>query len=216
MDSSNPQLNMLNQQIRTMNVTDDRVLEAILKTPRHDFVPTAYQALAYADMMIPISYGEYMLSPLVEARMLQALGLTGDEHVLEIGTGTGYFSALLGRLAKSVVSVDIHRDFSDMAALKMIEHKVFNVKFMTGSAAEGWSHGGPFDAIVITGSLPVLPKAFLETLKIGGCVVAIVGDAPSMQVIRVRKTDQGSSMDNLFDTMVPALQGARVLDRFQF
>jgi protein-L-isoaspartate(D-aspartate) O-methyltransferase len=205
---------MVKQQIQPWNVSDARVLSALMSLRREDFVPEKYRILAYADWMIPLSRAQKMLTPGMEGKLLQALQLKKTDLVLEIGTGTGYFSALLGKLAHQVVSVDLFREFSDMGALNSVSHGVNNIVFQTGDASRGWSLFGkdqrPFDAIIFTGSLPTFPERYTALLSEGGRLVVGVGESPSMQVIRVTRADlkNGSSVfhrESLFDTVLPRL-----------
>jgi protein-L-isoaspartate(D-aspartate) O-methyltransferase len=216
--TTHPKVNMVKQQIQPWNVTDPKVLAALLSLPREAFVPQKYRVFAFTDWMIPLSplsRGEKMLTPSLEGKLLQALNLSKQDRVLEVGTGSGYFSALLGKLAKEVLSVDIYRDFSDEAALNAVSHGVNNVYFETGDASQSWEVKHPkfvgtqFDAIVITGALSSFPEAYKALLAEGGRMVAIIGEAPSMQVIRVTR-DKGSlsefRQESLFDTVVPLLK----------
>jgi protein-L-isoaspartate(D-aspartate) O-methyltransferase len=216
--------NMIKQQIQPFNVSDPAVLSALMNVPRENFVPEKYRAFAYADWMIPIGPSnrqEKMLFPRVEGRMLQALSLSKTDRVLEIGTGSGYFSALLGKLSKDVLSVDIYRDFSDMAALNTVSHGVNNICFETGDASQYWESKHPkfigvkFDAIVITGGLPTFPEKYKNLLAEGGRMVAIIGALPSMQVIRVT-AEKPEKKESLFDTVVPILKKVSVAPIFEF
>ena len=210
-----PRILMVKQQIQPWNVSDPLVLSALLSVRREDFVPEKYQLLAYADWMIPLARGEKMLTPGMEGKMLQALQLTEKELVLEVGTGSGYFSALLGKLSKQVVSVDIYREFSDMAALNSVSHGINNIIFETGDASSSWTPFGKekklFDAIIFTGSLPTFPEDYKSLLAEGGRMVVAVGNAPSMEMIRLRagrnsKGERVFHQESLFDTVLPVLK----------
>jgi protein-L-isoaspartate(D-aspartate) O-methyltransferase len=205
---------MVKQQIQPWNVSDVRVLSALMSLRREDFVPEKYRSLAYAEWAIPLSRGQKMLTPAVEGKLLQALQLKKTDLVLEIGTGTGYFSALLGKLAQQVVSVDIFREFSDMGALNSVSHGVNNIVFQTGDASREWplfgKEGRLFDAIIFTGSLPTFPDRYTGLLAEGGRLVVVVGEPPSMQVIRVTRVDakkgaSGFHRESVFDTVLPRL-----------
>lgn len=217
METRTPQGNMIAQQVRTWNVTAPNVIQAIEEVPREAFVPKKYKKFAYADMQIPIRSGQVMISPTVEGRLLQALAIKKTDHVLEIGTGTGYTSAILGKLAKDVISVDVLRAFSDDASLKLVELGVNNVRFQTGDAAAGWESGVPFDAILITGGLPELPESFKNMLTVGGRIVSIVGDAPNMQAVCVERISNSDwKVTSLFDTVVPVLKNVSQPEEFNF
>jgi protein-L-isoaspartate(D-aspartate) O-methyltransferase len=207
--------NMIQQQIRPWDVLDQRVLDLLDKMPREDFVPEAYRNVAYADIAIPLGHAEVMLPPRVEARMLQALNIQPHETVLEIGTGSGYVTALLAKLARHVYSVDIHPKFIEAAALKLAAHGIVNVTLETGDAARGWTNYGQLDVIAITGSLPILPDTFPQSLKVGGRLFAIVGDAPAMEAMLItRLSEHEFRRENLFETDIPVLRNAAQPNRF--
>jgi protein-L-isoaspartate(D-aspartate) O-methyltransferase len=209
--------NMVEQQIRPWEVLDQRVLDALEHGAREDYVPAAYRNVAYADLFLPLGHGEVMLTPKLEARLLQALALGGKDKVLEIGTGSGYFTALLAALAGQVVSVDLHADFTEAARARLAAHGVANVALESGDAAQGWERGAPYDAIVVTGSLPVLPAGLTRQLAPLGRLVAIVGRSPAMEVVRLRRlAGDHIAQESLFETDVPALANAAAPPRFVF
>lgn len=216
MDIEQARFNMIEQQIRPWDVLDRGVLEVLAKVPRELFVPEQYRSLAFADMQLPIGHGEVMMEPKVEARMVQELGLTGAEKVLEVGTGSGYLTALLAHLAASVVSVELYRDFSNRAAERLAACGISNVNLEVGDASSGWPSSGGFDAIVLTGSVPELPVAFTDSLRPGGRLTAIVGSAPVMEAIRIEKSGEKLVRTSLFDTMLPPLVNAVVRKEFVF
>jgi protein-L-isoaspartate(D-aspartate) O-methyltransferase len=160
--------NMIEQQIRTWGVLDQTVLDLLAQVPREDFVPAAYRNLAFSDLSIPLGNGEVMMPPRVEARLLQALAIKPHETVLEIGTGSGYFTALLAKLARHVFSVEIQAEFLASARKVLEEHDIYNVSLELGDAARGWDRHAPYDVIVVTGSLPILPESCKTQLKVGG------------------------------------------------
>jgi protein-L-isoaspartate(D-aspartate) O-methyltransferase len=207
--------NMIEQQIRPWEVLDQKVLNLIADVPREEFVPAAYLNLAFTDMNVPIGYNEVMMSPKLEARMLQALDIQRHESVLEIGTGSGYVTTLLAKLARHVYSVDIHEEFVASAQGKLASDGTINVTVEQGDAAQGWDKHGPYDVIAITGSLPVLPRAFQESLAIGGRLFAIVGDAPVMEACLITRIGQNEyQTQNLFETEMPPLRNALQPNRF--
>lgn len=207
--------NMIEQQIRPWEVLDDKVLNLIADVPREEFVPTGFQNLAFADMSIPLDHGEVMMPPKLEARLLQALDVQPDETVLEVGTGSGYLTTLLAKLARHVYSVDIHDSFVETVRGKLSADGVANVTVELGDAANGWPQHGPYDVIAITGSVPVLNRSFQESLKVGGRLFVIVGDSPVMEArLITRLSDTEFRTEDLFETDLPALQNAPQPDRF--
>jgi protein-L-isoaspartate(D-aspartate) O-methyltransferase len=216
-DLEQARFNMIEQQIRPWEVLDPRILKLMAEVPREDFVPARYRQLAFADMPIPLGDDQVMMPPKVAARILQALEIQPHETVLEVGTGTGYFTALLARLAKQVYSVDIDPRMTRLAAENLAAHDIHNVTLETGDAARGWDRHAPYDVIVITGSLPLLPESFQQSLTIGGRLVAIVGDSPVMEVVLIRRVGEDEfARESLFETDLPPLINAPQPERFTF
>lgn len=208
---------MIESQIRTWDVLDQAVLDAISIVKRDRFVPDACRDLAYADMQLPIGHGEVMLTPKLEARMLQELGLRPNDRVLEIGTGSGYVTALLCQLVRHVVSVELFADFSGAAAERLKMAGFGNVTLETGDGANGWEQSGPYDAILLTGSVPALPEAFKRQLAVGGRVLAVVGEQPVMTATLVtRLTESDYTEQGLFETNIPPLLNVPPVKRFMF
>ena len=209
--------NMVVSQIRTWEVVDDRILELVSHAPRHEFVPDAFRNLAFADMQIPLGDGEVMMAPLVEARFLQELAIKPGDTVLEIGTGSGFVTYLLAQLAAKVHSVEIRAEFTRRAAEKLATHGVRNVQLETGDGARGWLQVAPYDAIFVTGSLPVLPEEFQKQLRIDGRLAVIVGDAPVMEARLITRVNElGYDSRSLFETVIPPLRNAPAPERFVF
>jgi len=209
--------NMIEQQIRSWEVLDPAILHCIESVPREAFVPARFRELAFADMQIPLGDGEVMMQPKVEARLVQELELTERDRVLEVGTGTGYVSALLAKLAREVVSVEIRADFSETAARNLRRHEIRNVHLEVGDGARGWASETPFDAILIGGSLPSLPDAFRRILAPRGRLVAIIGQPPVMEAVLVTRIDDGGwTRQSLFDTALPMLRNAEQPPAFVF
>lgn len=207
--------NMIEQQIRPWNVLDTRVLDLLKKVKREQFVPSGRQEMAFMDIELPLGHGAYMWQPKLEARVLQEIRLGGRERVLEVGSGSGYFTALLSRCASHVTSVEIVPELHAFAEKNLAAHHIDNVKLELGDAAQGWA--GQYDAIVLTGSVPVLPAAFQDSLKPGGKLFAIVGDAPAMQAqLFTNKASGVFEATNLFETSVAPLQNALQPERFTF
>ena len=209
--------NMIECQIRPWEVLDGRVLELVARLPREDYVPKQFRNLAFADMSIPLGRDEVMMAPKLEARLLQELEIAPSDKILEIGTGSGYFTALLAALGRHVVSVEIHPEFTAAAATTLAHHGVRNITLETGDGARGWDRQQPYDAIVLTGSTPILPEAFQQSLTVGGRLIAIVGTAPAMEVKRIRRLGEYSfEQKSLFETVVPPLRNAPEPARFVF
>ncbi|HYP67156.1 MAG TPA: protein-L-isoaspartate O-methyltransferase [Thiobacillaceae bacterium] len=217
MDIEQARYNMIEQQIRPWEVLDPDVLELLLKVKREEFVPVPYRSLAFVDMEIPLGHGEQMWSPKLEARCLQELQLKRTDTVLEVGTGSGYFTALLASLAGHVRSVDCVAEFVAEASRKFVGQGFGNISQETGDGACGWPSQGPYDAIVMTGSLPLLPEALPKQLKPGGRLFVILGEGPIMQATLITCVAPGSYRRTvLFETLVKALQHAAQPDRFVF
>ncbi len=209
--------NMVEQQIRTWNVLDQRVLDFIGQIPRELFVPEQYRDLAYAETNIDIGHGQVMMTPVVEARILQAAQVHADDKVLEIGTGSGYLTALLGNMGGHVYSVEIIPELQKRAEEHLAELGIHNTSLEEGDGSNGWNRYAPYDVIVITGSLPVLPESFQQSLAPGGRLVAIVGESPVMEARLVtRQEDNQFSNEYLFSTEIPALINAPQPRHFTF
>jgi protein-L-isoaspartate(D-aspartate) O-methyltransferase len=216
-DSEKARFNMIEQQIRPAEVLDQRVLEVIANTPREAFVSPSYRELAFSDLNVPLPNGQLMMKPIMEARLLQALDIQPADSILEIGTGSGYFTALLAKLGDKVQSVEIDAAIMASAQEKLDTQGIDNVTLIHGDAARGWDQSGPFDVIAITGSLPILPDSFQQQLTIGGRMVAIVGQSPVMQVQLITRIDDTQfSTECLYETDFPALINAEQPQAFVF
>ncbi|HZW26157.1 MAG TPA: protein-L-isoaspartate O-methyltransferase [Gallionella sp.] len=208
--------NMIEQQIRPCDVSDSRILELLKHVRREQFVPAAMKELAFADMEIPLGYGASMWLPTLEARAVQALHLGRSDKVLEVGTGSGYLTALLSALADHVTSVEIVPELSAQAGEKLAASQRTNVTLEIGDAACGWGDG-KYDAIVLTGSTPVLPEAFRSSLNVGGRLFAIIGDAPAMEATLItRVAPDVFETTTIMETCVAPLQNAAQPKRFVF
>jgi protein-L-isoaspartate(D-aspartate) O-methyltransferase len=217
MNIEQARFNMIEQQIRPWEVLDSQVLDLLFVVKREDFVPAAYRNLAFADMEIPLGNGQVMLAPRVEAKLLQELGLKKTDKVLEIGTGSGYMAALLGARAEHVVSLECRPELADFARQNLERAGITNVDVEVAGGANGWAARGPYDAIVVSGSVPVLPDALLKQLRLGGRLAVIVGEAPVMEAQLITCTADGIyNTINLFETVVPALDGTPAKDGFSF
>jgi protein-L-isoaspartate(D-aspartate) O-methyltransferase len=201
--------NMVEQQIRPWDVLDQDVLDLLLKIRREDFVPEPHRALAFVDMEIPLGHGQFMWTPKLEARTIQELDLRPTDRVLEVGTGSGYLTALLAARAAEVVSVDIVPEFTATATQTLRAHGIHNVTLLTLDAARDAPDNFGFDVIVLTGSTPLLSDAFRRSLKVGGRLFAIVGEAPVMQAQLITCTAPGATRSVvLFETCVAPLLNA--------
>jgi protein-L-isoaspartate(D-aspartate) O-methyltransferase len=217
MNLEQARFNMIEQQIRPWDVLDPVVLDLLKQVPRESFVPAQYAGLAFADLEIPIGHGQSMLSPKLEARIIQSLELKKTDKVLEVGTGSGYMTALLAKLALEVVSVDTVEAFTTAARQNLQQHGITNVTLETGDAAQGWQMQAPYDVIVLTGSVPLLAEAFRAQLKPGGRLFAVVGEAPVMEATLVScPTANIYRTEKLFELCVPSLMNAPQPQRFAF
>jgi len=211
MNIEQARFNMIEQQIRPWEVLDPQVLDLLFVVKREDFAPAAYRNLAFADMEIPLGSGQVMLAPKIEAKLLQELAIKKTDKVLEIGTGSGYMAALLAARADHVVSVESRPELAETAKQSLTRAGVANVTVETGNGINGWSARGPYDAIVVSGSLPTVPEALLKQLRVGGRLALIVGEAPVMEAQLITCTAEGVySTINLFETVVQPLDGATV------
>jgi len=206
--------NMVEQQIRTWEVLDQDVLDLLYTVPREEFVPASCRNLAFTDMEIPIGEGEKMWAPKMEARVLQELAPKRSDRVLEIGTGSGYLTALLAHRAAQVYSVELRPALAAFGQANIARHGVDNVTLEVGDGARGYPKWGPYDIIVLTGSVPVVPRALLESLAPGGRAFAVVGEAPVMAA----KILTGGAADGiaLFETLLAPLANCERPSRFTF
>ena len=207
LDYAKARENMVEQQVRPWDVLDPRVLDAIATLPREAFVPEALRALAYADTALPLGHGESMMKPVLEGRALQALLPQAEESVLEIGTGSGYLTACLAKLAREVVSIERHADLAEAARARLAAQGIGNAKIETADAF-AWDNHQPFDVICVTGAVDALPARFIHWLKPGGRLFAVQGRSPAMEAVLVRKDVNGLRSESLFETDLPYLAGA--------
>jgi len=208
--------NMIEQQIRPWDVLDVNVLNLLADVPREEYVPLGFQNIAFADLNISLDHDEVMMSPKLEARMLQALKISATDTVLEIGTGSGFVTTLLAKSARFVYSVDIQNDFVIRTREKLSTEGIINVSLEQGNAAQGWPQHGPYNVIAITGSLPMVPKALQDSLAIGGRMFVIVGDNPVMEAqLMTRISELEFRTENLFETDLPPLRNCTQPNRFE-
>ncbi|TFW28745.1 protein-L-isoaspartate O-methyltransferase [Massilia arenosa] len=217
MNIEQARFNMIEQQIRPWNVLDQDVLDLLVVVKREQFVPAAYKALAFADTEIPLGHGASMFFPKIEARLMQELQVKKHEKVLEIGSGSGYMAALLATRGQHVTTVEIEPELKEQAQKNLAAAGIANVKVELGNGAEGWAQGAPYDVIVISGALEVLPDAFLKQLKVGGRLACLVGNAPVQEAqIITRVSDTAYDTAKVFETNVAYLRAAPVPSHFTF
>lgn len=217
MNYQKARFNMVEQQIRPWDVLDQRVLDVVAELPREAFVPSSFSMLAYADASIPLADGQRTMAPKVAARLAQELLLRPTDRVLEVGTGSGYLTAVLARLARHVYSMELSESLSKVAAEVLAGQGIDNVTLAVGNGLDGWDEHAPYDAIVVTGSLPQVPAALLNALGVGGRLVAVVGTGPIMEALRMTRETEGYwSTTSLFDTELPPAAGLPASESFEF
>jgi protein-L-isoaspartate(D-aspartate) O-methyltransferase len=221
MDMELARFNMIEQQIRPWNVMDAHVLELLEVVKREDFVPLAHKALAFVDMEIPLreggARGQVMLAPRVEARLLQDANVQKHEKVLEIGAGSGYMAALLAHRAQRVVSLEIEPELARMARANLQKAGIHNAEVLELDGAAGVKGDGPFDVIVLSGSVVEVPQVLMAQVKIGGRLIGIVGDEPMMYATVLTRTGESTwTTVQQWDTVVPRLLNFEAPSKFRF
>ncbi|HSI50435.1 MAG TPA: protein-L-isoaspartate O-methyltransferase [Ideonella sp.] len=217
MNIEQARFNMIEQQIRPWDVLDTAVLELLAVVKREDFVPPAYRALAFVDTEVPLPEGQVMLAPRVEARLLQEAKVQRHETVLEIGAGSGFMAALLGHRAQRVISLEIRPALVKMATDNLRRAGLSNVTVREADGSQGLAAEGPFDVIMLSGSVAAVPQVLLDQLKVGGRLVAVEGEEPVMRAtLRTRTSASGITKVDLFDTVLPRLDDFAEVSRFHF
>lgn len=217
MNFERARFNMVEQQIRPWDVLDTQVLTVLESVHREDFVPIRYRKLAFSDLEIPLAHDQSMMRPKVEGRMLQALDLKADETVLEIGTGSGFITACLARLASHVVSVDCFQSFLDEAGRRLADHNSGNVELHHGDVMRGWQPELAHDVVVVTGSVPTIPEAFRGWVNPGGRLFVIKGQSPAMQAMLLTRTGVSEWQEkSLFETDLARLVNSEPAAQFEF
>lgn len=217
MNFEQARLNMVENQVRPWEVLDARVLDVISRVHREDFVDPAHRQLAFADLCLPLGHGEVMMKPVVEGRVLQALELLPTDHVLEIGTGSGFLTACLATLSMQVTSVDIHAEFTAAATQRLHAAGIANVTLATGEAVHAWQPNGLFDALVITGAVFDMPPRWLTWLKPDARVLLVRGQSPVQHATLLSHEGAGRFREEvLFETDIPYLTHAEPPQRFVF
>ena len=206
---------MVEQQVRPWDVLDMAVLDVVGRLPREAFVPEAHRALAYADLELPLGHGAWMMKPVVEGRMLQAMNLEPEDEVLEIGTGSGFITACLAALARDVTSIERHADFVERVRQRLAADHITNVRLECADVF-AWQPGRQFDAICVSGAVATDPERFGAWLKPGGRLFVIHGDSPVQEALRITRRGEGFHRESLFETDVPYLHGAAPAPHFAF
>jgi protein-L-isoaspartate(D-aspartate) O-methyltransferase len=216
MDLNSARRQMIEQQVRAWAVLDPAVLATMATVPREEFVPIAYRELAFADTQVPLGHGQSMLTPMLEGRILQALELQPDDSVLEVGTGSGYFAACLGALARTVTSFEIYPDLAESARASLARTGNSNVTVVAADALTR-TDLGHHDVVVLTGSLPLYDARFEQVLADGGRLFAVVGQGHVMEAMRVTRAGPGQWLrETLFETVMDPLIHAAEPPRFVF
>ena len=217
MNFEQARFNMVEQQIRPWEVLDQDVLDLLMTVKREEFVPAVYRDLAFTEVEIPIGCGQVMLKPVIEGKVLQALRLGKADSVLEVGTGSGYFAALLAARTEWVRTIELEPELVKLAGANLARNGVENVVVVQGDGIAGWAERAPYDVIVVSGGLPFVPQALLEQLKVGGRLFAFVGEAPVMKARLVTCEAEGRfRTEDIFETVVPMLKDAPQRDGFSF
>ena len=217
MDFQQARFNMVEQQIRTWEVLDQDVLDALQAVPRDAFVPEDFRLLAYSDTRIPLGFGQFMMPPRVEARILQALKPNRQERALEIGTGSGYLTALLAHFARNVLSLEIHPELASSAQRRLRAQNHTNISVLAQDGLNGAADRGPFDVIAVTGALYRRSPTLEAQLAVGGRLFAVIGEGPAMEAVLItREADEVFTSETLFETELEPLLGAEPPPRFSF
>lgn len=217
MNLEQARFNMIEQQIRPWDVADAQVLQLLGAIRREDFVPLAHRALAFVDMEIPLGYGQCMLAPRVEARLLQDAAVQKNEKVLEVGAGSGFMAALLAHCAQRVISLEIVPELAQMARSNLQKAGIYNADVRGADGSGGLPAEGPFDVIMLSGSVAEVPQLLLQQLKPGGRLLAIVGEEPVMRATIITRTGEAEFLTRQpWDTVAPRLAHFPEPSHFQF
>ncbi|MSQ99751.1 MAG: protein-L-isoaspartate O-methyltransferase [Xanthomonadales bacterium] len=209
--------NMVEQQVRTWEVLDSKVLGLMENVHREDFVPLRYRKLAFADLSVPLAMGQSMMCPRVEGRMLQALDLQQEDSILEIGTGSGFITACLSLMARHVVSVELFEELYLEAEIRLRDKHMHNVELYVGDAMTGWQPQQAHDVVVVTGSVPAVPKSFRDWVNPGGRMFVVVGESPAMEARLLTRVGFSDWLEeSLFETDLPRLMNSTPPANFDF
>ncbi len=223
MNLEQARFNMVEQQVRTWEVLDQRVLDVLHNLPREDFVPTRYRQMAYADLQVPLAHGQRMLTPVVEGRLLQAAQIQATDEVVEIGLGSGYLTACMASLSAGVTAIDIYPEFVDAAHKRISslnsagQTSLGSVNLQHADVFSGWQPEQAADVIMVGASLPFVPESFLHWLKPQGRMLIVVGQSPLMEArLITRRGEHDWHTESLFETDIPALEYAELSQPFEF
>ncbi len=217
MDFNQAKRNMIDSQLRTWDVIDQQVLDTFLLIDRQEFTPKKYEKICYGDVEIPIGAGQVMLTPKLAGRLVQELEIVSSDKILEIGTGTGYITAILSYLGEEVNSVEINRDLHFLSQKVLSKYSRGNIKLRLGDGLDGSSDSVTYDAILLTGSLPVLTDSLKYRLAIGGRLLGVIGDPPIMSATLItRRTEVDFEENKVFETSIPSLKEQNKKPVFQF
>jgi protein-L-isoaspartate(D-aspartate) O-methyltransferase len=217
MNLEHARFNMVEQQLRPWGVVDSEVRQLLMTVRREDYVPPAVRALTFADIEIPLHGGQTMLKPTIEGRVLQAIGTSRTDSVLEIGAGSGYFAALLAANAGHVYAAEIDPELARFARDNLKRNGVTNVSVEEGDASQGWYSRAPYDLIVVSGGLPEPSEGLLTQLKPGGRLFAFIGTPPAMKASMISRSDKKTIQNHpLFETVVPMLRHVLQAPTFNF
>ena len=216
-NQNNAHFNMLEQQVRPGDVLDHKVLGVLKQIKRVDFVDESLSGIAYADIALPIGHGQMMLPPILHGRMLQALEIHNDEHVLEVGTGSGYFTALLSTLAQHVTTIEIMKELSLIAKQNIKGYGFDNITYCVGDASKIYPLSDRIDVIVLTAAFVVVPDDYLQNIKVGGRLLAVVGQEQNMEVQLIyRVAEREWQTKSVLETVIPAVINAEPKPEFKF
>lgn len=208
---------MINQQVRTWEVLDERVLDTLREVPREEFVPVRHRKLAFSDLRIPLGHGQFMMKPVEQGRMLQSLSLQPGDRVLEVGTGTGFITACLSHLGGRVTSIEILDSLAEQAGANLDMQDIDEVDLRVGDALSAEFERDSYDAVVVSASIASIPERFIELLRPGGRLFAVRGMSPAMEAVLLTRTAAGRTREeSLFDTDLPRLIGAEDAPVFSF
>ena len=209
--------NMIEQQIRPAEVLNAKVLDVISSVPREFFVPKEYKQLAFADTNIPLGHGQTMMSPIMEARLLQSLDIKPTDKILEIGTGSGYLTALLAKLGHHVISLEINAELKSSAEQKLAAQNIDNITLLNEDGSHGWPDDAPYDVIAVTGSMPLHSDTLENQLTLNGRLFVVEGSSPTMTVMLItRIADLEFRRESLFETVLPPLDKVESAAKFVF
>ena len=217
MNFEQARFNMVEQQVRPWDVLNPEVLNVMSEVPRENFVPDQYKNMAYSDYGVPIGNHQEMLKPVLVGRLLQAVDIQPDDIVLEVGTGTGYLTACMAKLAAYVYSVDINDDFLPQAQRNLTSLEIDNVTLQSGDASAGWAERPEYDVIVLTGSTPEVPESYKNSLEIGGRLFVVCGESPVMHAkLITRVSEHDWSEENILETELAPLENSVKEAEFEF